>query len=126
MFYVHVCDIQYHLIVKKNHKHKCWYKITSPPPLGSKKQVFKLRSHKSIVIAPAKTGSESNKSKVVTKIDHDSKGVFSKFWSLTPFNVMVVIKLIEATIDLIPARCSLKIDISTLALVWYLNKERGG
>lgn len=41
----------------------------SPPPAGSKNDVLKLRSVKSIVIAPARTGKDSNNKKTVTKID---------------------------------------------------------
>lgn len=49
----------------------------SPPPEGSKKEVLKFRSVKSIVIAPARTG-RANKSKIVViKIDQTSRGIFS-------------------------------------------------
>lgn len=55
-------------------QNKCWYKIGSPPPAGSKKEVFRFRSVRSIVIAPAKTGRD-NKSKIAVKnTDHTNKG----------------------------------------------------
>jgi hypothetical protein len=38
-------------------QNKCWYKIKSPPPTMSKKQVFKFLSSNIIVTPPASTGS---------------------------------------------------------------------
>ena len=55
-------------------QNKCWYKIGSPPPEGSKKEVFKFRSVNNIVIAPAKTGNESNNKKAVIKTAHTNRG----------------------------------------------------
>jgi hypothetical protein len=40
--------------------HRCWYRIGSPPTAGSKNDMFRLRSVSSIVIASARTGSDSN------------------------------------------------------------------
>nr|KAF7387536.1 hypothetical protein H0235_018466 [Vespula pensylvanica] len=45
-------------------------KIGSPPPAGSKKDVLRFRSVRSIVIAPAKTGRERSRRIAVIKIDH--------------------------------------------------------
>lgn len=42
-------------------QNKCWNRIGSPPPLGSKNDVLKFRSVSSIVIAPASTGSANNR-----------------------------------------------------------------
>jgi len=39
----------------------CWNRTGSPPPLGSKNEVLMFRSVNSIVIAPARTGSDSDK-----------------------------------------------------------------
>jgi len=56
-------------------QNKCWYKIGSPPPAGSKKVVLKLRSVKSIVIAPANTGTANNSKIAVTNIDQTKRGI---------------------------------------------------
>lgn len=53
---------------------RCWYKTGSPPPLESKNDVLKLRSVKSIVIAPAKTGNESNNKNAVIKTAQANNG----------------------------------------------------
>lgn len=58
----------------KNQK-RCWYKMGSPPPAGSKKVVFRLRSVSSIVIPAARTGSERSSSTAVINTDHTNKGV---------------------------------------------------
>ena len=59
----------------KNQK-RCWYRIGSPPPAGSKKVVFRFRSVNSIVIPAARTGSDSRSSTAVTKTDHTNRGVW--------------------------------------------------
>jgi hypothetical protein len=56
-------------------QNKCWYRIGSPPPAGSKKEVLRLRSVKSIVIAPAKTGRDNRRRIAVRKTDHTKRGV---------------------------------------------------
>jgi len=48
-----------------------------PPPLGSKKEVLKFRSVKSIVIAPASTGNDINSKIVVINTDQTNKGIRS-------------------------------------------------
>ena len=63
-----------------------------------------LRSVNSIVMAPAKTGNESNSRMAVIFTDHTNRGTRS---SRSPFHrilITVVIKLIEARIDETPAR----------------------
>jgi len=47
----------------------------SPPPAGLKKVVFKLRSVRSIVIAPAKTGRDKRRRMDVMKTDQINRGV---------------------------------------------------
>ncbi|KRX56665.1 hypothetical protein T09_658 [Trichinella sp. T9] len=79
-------------------------KMGSPPPEVSKKVVPKLRSVKSMVIPPAKTGSEI--------ISRDKKHV--------------VIKLILPAIDEMPARCREKITRSTLWLGCPSQVDSGG
>jgi len=95
-------------------QNKCWYKIGSPPPEGSKKVVLKLRSVSSIVIAPAKTGKESNKRIAVINTDQTNKGMLSKLVLKPRILIMVVIKLIAPRIEEAPAKCNLKIAKSTL------------
>lgn len=47
----------------------------SPPPAGSKKVVFRLRSVSSIVIPAANTGRDSSSSTAVMSTDHTNRGV---------------------------------------------------
>merc|ERR1719419_1079877 len=42
-------------------QNRCWERIGSPPPAGSKKVVFRFRSVRSIVIPAARTGRESRR-----------------------------------------------------------------
>lgn len=58
----------------KNQK-RCWYRIGSPPPAGSKNVVFRFRSVRSIVIPAASTGRDSRSNTAVTRTDHTNKGV---------------------------------------------------
>lgn len=85
----------------------------SPPPAGSKKDVFKLRSVNNIVIAPANTGRESNKRIAVIITAQTNKGIRSNVIPFGRILMIVVIKLIAPKIEEIPARCSLKIAKST-------------
>lgn len=87
----------------KNQK-RCWYKIGSPPPAGSKKEVLKFRSVKSIVIAPAKTGKERRSKTAVIRTDHTNKGIESKDIEEERIFMMVVIKLMAPKIEEIPAK----------------------
>ncbi len=47
----------------------------SPPPLGSKNDVFKFRSVRSIVIAPASTGNDRRSKIAVIRTDHTNSGI---------------------------------------------------
>ena len=85
----------------------------SPPPAGSKKEVFKFRSVSNIVIAPANTGKDNNNNKAVIPTDHTNKGTRSIRMPEPRIFIIVVIKLIEAKIDEIPAKCKEKIAKST-------------
>jgi len=51
----------------------------SPPPAGSKKEVFKFRSVNNIVMAPANTGRDKSNKIAVIKTDQTNKGIISKF-----------------------------------------------
>jgi hypothetical protein len=87
---------------------------------------LKLRSVKSIVIAPAKTGNESNNSTAVIKTDQTNKGSLANDVPSKRILKIVVIKLIAPKMDLTPARCSLKIVKSTEPALWKALLERGG
>lgn len=50
----------------------------SPPPAGSKNEVFKFRSVRSIVIAPARTGKLKRRSRAVIPTAHTNSGIRSK------------------------------------------------
>lgn len=96
-------------------KNKCWYKIGSPPPAGSKKLVLKLRSVRSIVIPPANTGKDNTNNQAVMNTDHTNNG---NLCILIPGALIlntVAMKLIDPKILLIPDKCKLKIAKSTLA-----------
>ena len=83
-------------------QNKCWYKIGSPPPDGSKNEVLKLRSVNSIVIAPARTGRDNNKRTAVINTDQTNKGMESRDIEAERIFKIVVIKLIAPKILLIP------------------------
>jgi len=93
-------------------QNKCWYKIGSPPPVGSKNDVLKFRSVNSMVMAPANTGKANNSSNVVMNTDQTNNGICSNFIFFARIFRMVVIMLIAPKIDEIPARCNEKIVIS--------------
>jgi hypothetical protein len=76
--------------------------------------VFKLRSVKSIVIAPANTGKDNTNKKTVTKIVQTKRLICSKETQLLRKFLVVVIKLIPPKIELTPAQCKLKMAKSTL------------
>jgi hypothetical protein len=85
-------------------QNKCWYKIGSPPPAGSKKDVLKLRSSRSIVIAPASTGKDKSNRIAVMRTDHTKRGICSNFiWGLRIFKI-VEIKLMAPRMEEIPAK----------------------
>lgn len=85
----------------------------SPPPAGSKKDVLKLRSVSNIVIAPASTGSESNKRIAVNRTDQTKRGIISIDMPSPFIFAIVVMKLALPKILLIPAKCKEKIPRST-------------
>jgi hypothetical protein len=97
----------------------------SPPPAGSKNDVFKLRSVNNIVIAPARTGRESRRSKAVIATAHTNRGIRSGFIFMG-FMLIVEIKFTAPRIDETPARCREKIARSTDAPAWARPLARGG
>lgn len=58
-------------------QNRCWYRIGSPPPAGSKNEVLRFRSVKSIVIAPARTGRESRSRTTVMLTAQTNRGIRS-------------------------------------------------
>lgn len=85
-------------------QNKCWYRIGSPPPVGSKKEVLKFRSVSSMVIAPARTGSDNKRRIAVINTDHTNSGIESSLIEEDRMFMMVVIKLIAPRIEDAPAR----------------------
>jgi hypothetical protein len=98
----------------------------SPPPAGSKNDVFKFRSVNNIVIAPANTGSERSNKIAVKKTDQTNKGVRSHVKPAERMLIIVVIKFTAPRIDEAPAKCNLKIDKSIEDPAWAIAAERGG
>lgn len=107
-------------------QNKCWYKMGSPPPVGSKKAVFRLRSVRSIVMAPARTGRASRSNRTVMPTDQINKGTRSSCIPAERMFMIVVIKFSAPRIDETPARCSEKIARSTEGPAWAILLERGG
>jgi hypothetical protein len=66
--------------------------------------VFKFRSVKSIVIAPAKTGKDNNNKIAVIITDHTNKGIRSNEIPSDRILITVVIKLTAPKIEEIPAK----------------------
>ena len=76
----------------------------SPPPSGTKNVVPKLRSVRSIVMAPARTGTANKSKKAVINIDQTNKGILCKVMPGVRMLKIVVIKLAAPRIDDAPAR----------------------
>jgi hypothetical protein len=77
--------------------------------------VFKFRSVNNIVIAPAKTGKDSNNKIAVITTDQTNKGIRSKVIPSDRMLITVVIKFTAPKIEEIPAKCKEKIAKSTEA-----------
>ena len=107
-------------------QNKCWYRIGSPPPAGSKNDIFRLRSVNSIVIAPARTGRDSRSSRAVMAIDHTNRGIRSGFMLFGFMLIVVVMKFTAPRIDDTPARCKEKMARSTDAPACAIPLARGG
>lgn len=98
----------------------------SPPPAGSKNAVFRFRSVRSIVIAPAKTGSLRSSRIAVRNTDQTNKGIRSSVIPVARILITVVIKLTAPRIEETPARWSEKIPKSTEAPAWAIPADKGG
>ena len=85
-----------------------------------------LRSVKSIVIAPAKTGRERRRRIVVINTDHTNKDIFSKVNPSERILIIVEMKFTAPRIDLTPAKCKEKIVKSTDGPAWAIEADKGG
>jgi len=85
----------------------------SPPPAGSKKEVFRFRSVKSIVMAPANTGRERRRRRAVITTAQTNRGIRSRDIPEDRILITVVMKFTAPKIDETPAKCKEKIAIST-------------
>lgn len=94
-------------------QNRCWNRIGSPPPEGSKNALLKFRSRSNMVIAPANTGRERRSNVVVIRIDQIIRGMRSGIIDFGRMLKIVAIKLIDPTIDEIPAMCRERIVKST-------------
>ena len=88
--------------------------------------MFRLRSVRSIVIAPANTGKDKSSKMAVKITDHGNKGVFSDFWSFVRMFSTVAIKLAAPRMDLAPAKCREKMAMSTGGPLWAVFLDSGG
>jgi len=76
----------------------------SPPPAGSKKDVFKFRSVRSIVMAPARTGRDKRRRIAVMNTDQTNRGSWSQAKPGVRILMIVVMKLTAPRIEEAPAR----------------------
>jgi len=98
----------------------------SPPPVGSKNDVLKFRSVKSIVMAPARTGNDKSKRIAVIKTDQTNKGMASILIAEDRMFMIVVMKLIAPRMEDAPAKCNLKMAKSTEIPEWNMLPASGG
>lgn len=77
-------------------------------------------------MAPANTGRDNNRRKVVIRIDHTNKGVRSIVIPGARILNIVVINLIEAIIEEAPAKWREKIAKSTHPPAWATGPDKGG
>src|ERR1700759_1011338 len=71
----------------------------SPPPAALKNDVPKWRSVKSMVMAPASTGSDNSSRNTVTRIDHTNSGILCRVMPGARMLKIVVMKLRAAEIE---------------------------
>src|SRR6218665_1583108 len=107
-------------------QNRCWYRMGSPPPAGSKNEVLRFRSVKSIVIAPARTGKDRSRSTTVITTAQTNRGIRSSRSPLHRMLITVVIKLIAPRIEEAPAKCKEKMARSTEGPAWAKLLDRGG
>jgi len=78
------------------------------------------------VIAPARTGRDSNNKIAVKNTDQTNKGVWSQDIPGARILIIVVMKFTAPRIEEAPAKWSLKIDKSTDPPAWAMPEARGG
>ena len=78
------------------------------------------------MIAPAKTGSDSNNKNAVTKTDQANKGILCKVMPGVLIFKIVVIKLTAPKIEEAPAKCKLKIAKSIAGPGCPALEDKGG
>jgi hypothetical protein len=83
-----------------------------------KNAVPKLRSVSSMVMAPARTGSDSSSRNAVTSTDHTNSGILCSVMPGARMLKMVVMKLMAPRIDEAPAMCSARIAKSIAGPGW--------
>ena len=66
--------------------------------------MLKLRSVKSIVIAPARTGNDNNRRTAVIRTDHTNRGIESRLLVEDRIFIIVVMKLIAPKMEEAPAK----------------------
>ena len=88
--------------------------------------MFRLRSVRSIVIAPASTGRESSSKIVVIKTAQAKRGIRSRNIPNTRKLLNVLMKLIAPKIEETPAKCKEKIAKSTDLPAWAILLAKGG
>jgi len=76
----------------------------SPPPAGSKNEVLRFRSVRSMVMAPASTGKDRSRRTTVISTAQTNKGIRSRRKPLQRILITVVIKLIAPKIEDAPAK----------------------
>jgi len=107
-------------------QNRCWNRIGSPPPLGSKNDVLMFRSVNSIVMAPARTGSDSSSRITVRSIAQINSGVCINCILFGRIFIIVVMKLIVLIMEDAPARWREKIARSTEGPLWAILFAKGG
>lgn len=85
-----------------------------------------MRSVRSIVIAPAKTGNDRRRRRAVITTAHTNSGIRSNVIPVDRMLITVEIKFTAPRIEEIPAKCKLKIAKSTDDPLWAILADRGG
>src|SRR6185437_6944071 len=106
-------------------QNRCWNSSGSPPPSGAKNVVPKLRSVSSIVMAPARTGSDNNSRNAVTRTDHANSGILCIVMPGARMLKMVVMKLMAPRMEDAPDRWMARMTRSTAGPGWP-DSEKGG
>ena len=94
--------------------------------MESKKDVFKFLSVNNMVIPPAKTGKDNNKSIAVINTDHTNRDILSTPYPGKRMFFIVQMKFIAPSIEDTPAKCSENIAKSTDAPGCPLIEDNGG